>query len=148
MSEKKCFGFGKIFYAVLVLAVLTIFVISSCEEKEKAPEIDPNTLPLANFFVDDPVYRTIEGNVYAFVTAHDRSSYSNRWEWDRPGSRSEPIKFTTDKDSTVTQVYAATNEIQRFNITLVTYNVVQVNPDSVRIFKSNPCGRIVTIKKP
>ena len=155
MFRKKKFTFGKMFYTALVLILLSSFIISSCKGEE-VPEVDPNTLPLANFFYEIQ-YRTLDGNTHAFVTAHDKSAYSNRWQWNRPGSRTEisgPVEFTTDQDTAVTQVYLATDQEQHFEITLVTYSYVPIgiNPDSTiiyEIFESlHPCIREVVVKKP
>jgi len=143
-----------------ILMVLATFAISSCKEKN-APEADPNTLPMALFYIDDPVYRRIDsldGNTYAFVTAHNNSAYSNRWQWSRPGIRTEftgfgPVEFMTDKDDAVTQVYLATALEQRFYITLIAYSDVAIgmNPDSTimyKTFESHPFTQEVRVKKP
>ena len=149
--------FRKNFYTTFIYIALISFAIASCK-KEKAPEVDPNTLPVANFFCDAPLYKIIDGNTYAFVTAHDNSAYSNRWKWNRPNSQTDisggAIEFMTDKDTAVTQVYLATKTEQRFTISLTTYSYVAIglNPDSTinyQIFESShPCIREVVVKIP
>ena len=154
MVEKKFSFFSKKFCTMFLFAALTAFIISSCE-KEKAPEVDPNTLPMANFFCQIQ-YRTHGDATYAFVTATNNSSYSNRWEWRRPGSRPEisgETVFITNKDTTVTQAYLATDQEQKFQITLTAYNdmPIGVNPDSTiiyKIFESRPFLQEIKVKKP
>jgi hypothetical protein len=150
MVEKKCFIFRKNIYSTLLCVVLTAFAISSCE-KEKAPEVDTNTLPSANFFCQIQYKTHTDGITYAFVTATNNSAYSNRWKWKRPGSRWEisgDTEFMTTKDTAVTQVYLATGEIQRFDITLIAYSDVVVNKDSTITFESHPFVQTVSVKKP
>ena len=154
MVEKKFSFFSKKFCTMFLFAALTAFIISSCE-KEKAPAEDPNTLPMANFFYQIQ-YRTLDDATYAFVTATNNSSYSNRWQWKRPGSRPEisgEREFMTDKDTTVTQAYLATNQEQKFEITLIAYSdmPIGVNPDSTIIYKtfeSHPFVQEIKVKKP
>jgi len=134
--------------------------------KVKKPEFDPNTLPLAEFSCDEIQYKTlvdtikkdttitIVENTYAFVTAKNNSSYSNRWKWYRPGSNGEKtgaMEFMTDRDSLVTQVYLALNFEQRFEITLTAYNYMLLgsNPDATNnyeVVESEPFMREVTVK--
>jgi len=134
----------------------------------KKPAFDPNTLPLAAFACDEIQYKTlvdtirkdttitIVENTYAFVTAKNNSSYSNRWAWNRPKSdwkRSGAIAFMTDRDSSVTQIYLALTFDQTFEITLTAYNYTLLgsNPDATNnyeIVASEPFVREVTVKKP
>jgi hypothetical protein len=149
MVEKKCFISEKKFYTTLVFTVLVSFMILSCE-KEKAPTEDPNTLPMASFFYKIQYGTYTDGNTYAYVTATNNSAYSNRWKWSRPGSAvtiSGEATFMTNKDTAVTQVYAATNKEQRFKITLIAYSDVIVNPDSIKTFESHPFVQEVVVKK-
>ena len=161
MLKKKYSISKKTSYTTLVLIVLFSFMILSCE-KEKAKEVDPNTLPLANFFIDDPYQykRLDDGNTYAHITVHNNSAYSNRWKWKRPGSIERidtlfrPIEFETlNHDTIIIQVYLATNEEQRFQISLTAYSdvAIGVNPDSTiiyKIFESHPFIQEVRVKKP
>jgi len=136
--------------------------------KVKKPEFNPNTLPLAEFSCDEIQYKTlidtikkdtiitIVENTYAFVTAKNNSSYSNRWKWYRPKSdweKSGALEFMTDRDSLVTQAYLALNFEQRFEITLTAYNYTLLgsNPDATNnyeVVESEPFVREVTVKKP
>jgi len=155
MVEKKFSFFSKKFCTMFLFAALTAFIISSCNEKE-VDEYDPNTLPMANFFYEIQYFTHTDANTYAKVTATNNSSYSNRWQWKRPGSRPEisgEREFMTDKDTTVTQAYLATNQEQKFEITLIAYSdmPIGVNPDSTIIYKtfeSHPFVREIKVKKP
>jgi hypothetical protein len=148
--------------------VSSCLVISSCE-KEKAPEVDPNTLPSALFFVSEPQYVTLDDhnvtNTYAYVTVTNNSSNSNYFKWYRPGSIEKldskidslyrPITFETkSQDTIIKQLYLVTNIEQKFKITLTSYSYVPIgiNPsDSTviyEIFESNhPCIQEFKIKK-
>jgi len=162
-------------YTFFALVVLTALVIASCKP-ENVPEVDPTTLPIASFSVDDIKYvQHLEegGNgvgywtTYAYVTVKNNSSCSNRWKWQRPGSREliklikddaiisiyRPVEFMTNKDTAVTQVYLATDEEQTFKITLTAYsdNPIGLNPDSTvlyKTFESHPVTWEVKVKKP
>ena len=132
----------------LMLIVLTSFAIPSCKQ-ENAPEVDPLTLPSAQFFYEIQYRTYTDGNTYAYVTATNNSANSNRWEWNRPNSRWEisgDTKFMTDKDTAVTQVYALASTEQKFTITLVAYSDVVVNPDSTITFTSRPFVREVKVR--
>jgi len=132
----------------LILMVLTSLTISSCKQ-EDAPEVDPLTLPSAQFFYEVQYRTYTDGNTYAYVKATNNSANSNRWEWDRPKSRWEisgDTKFMTDRDTAVTQVYALASVEQKFTITLVAYSDVVVNPDSIITFTSHPYVQEVKVK--
>jgi len=132
----------------LILMVLTSLTISSCKQ-EDAPEVDPLTLPSAQFFYEVRYQTYPDGHTYADVTATNNSANSNRWEWDRPNSRAEisgPVTFTTDRDTAVTQTYALASTEQKFTITLVAYSDVVVNPDSIITFTSHPFVQVVTVR--
>jgi hypothetical protein len=135
---------------MFLFAALTAFIISSCE-KEKAPEVDPNTLPMANFFYEIQYFTHTDANTYAKVTATNKSAFSNRWKWKRPDCNeimSGEREFMTDKDSTVTQYYLSTNQEHKFTITLIAYSDVVVSVDSTITFESHPFVREITVKNP
>ena len=160
MVEKKFSFFSKKFCTMFLFAALTAFIISSCKEKE-ADEYDPNTLPMANFFYEIQ-YVTLDdydANTYAKVTATNNSAFSNRWKWSRPGSIEKldskvdslyrPTTFETKNgDSIITQYYLATDQEQKYTITLIAYSDVVVSVDSTRTFESHPFVREITVKKP
>jgi hypothetical protein len=159
MSEKKSFIFGKTFYIAFVLALLTVFIISSCEKKEKVPEVDPNTLPFAQFFVDREyrIIDSLDGNTYTIFETKNNSSNSNRWKWSRPGSREQVsgiIEFETqEQDTIIKHAYITTMQERRYIITLIAYSDMPmgINPDSTVIYKtfeSRPFVQEVIVRKP
>ena len=153
MFRKKYFISEKKFYTTLILTVLAV-VISSCSEK-KTTEFDIN--PLADFSVETIEYELYDdGNTYAFVTTKNNSTYSNRWQWIRPGSIEElsgDIELMTDEKSSITTAYLATDEEQYFEITLIAYSdKPTVNPPDTTIyyqpFESEPFTQEIKVKKP
>jgi hypothetical protein len=151
MFEKRYSHFRKIFSVLFIIIALSSIIFSSCK-KEKAPFVDPNTLPIANFFIEKTQYKRIGDNYYAHITTINNSSYSNRWEWERKGSieRLDTIyygltKFMTDKDSAVTHVYLATQAEQKFLISLTAFSDV-IGMDTT--FVSHPFVREVKIQIP
>ncbi len=124
-------------------------ILFSCE-KEDAPPVDPITLPIANFYVSVPQFRTYKDQTYAYITAYNGSKFSTHWKWDRTGSYeilTGITEFTTDQDTAVTQAYLVTNQEQRFNITLIAYSEVKLGIDSIITYESHPFTQEVVIKK-
>jgi len=141
--------FRKNFYTTFIYIALISFAIVSCK-KEKAPEVDPNTLPIANFSYEI-LYKTHDKITYAHVKATNNSSFSNRWKWNRVGSIGElsgAIEFTTNRDTAVTQIYVSTKEEQEFEIRLIAYSDIVISPDSIRTFESHPFVQVIKIKNP
>ena len=141
-----------------ILMMLATFAISSCKQ-EDAPEVDPLTLPSAQFFYEIQYRTHTDGDTYAFVTTTNNSSNSNRWKWNRPGSV-ETItgdrEFETLKQDTIIEhAYIATAEELKYEITLIAYNDVPIGVDAVdstiiiyETFKSHPFVQEVRVKKP
>jgi hypothetical protein len=151
MFEKRYSHFRKIFSILFIIIALTSIIFSSCK-KEDAPFVDPTTLPVALFFIENTQYKRIGDHTYAFVKTINNSSYSNRWEWERKGSKEKvdtiyygTEKFMTDKDSAVTHVYLATQAEQKFLISLTAFSDV-IGMDTT--FVSRPFVREVKIKIP
>jgi len=158
MLENKYFISGKMLCTALMLAVLSVLIISSCKKKD-APEVDPNSLPFAQFFVNVEyrIIDSLDGHTYTIFETKNNSANSNRWKWSRPGSRellSGAIEFETKKQDTIIKhAYLTTTQEQRYKITLIAYSdmPIGINPDSTVIYKtfeSRPFKQEVVVKKP
>jgi len=158
MLENKYFNFEKMVWMALVLAALSVFMMSSCKG-EDAIDVDPNSLPFAQFFVNREyrVTDSLDGNTYTIFETINNSANSNRWKWSRPRSREQlsgtTVFETKKQDTIIKHAYITTMAEQRYTITLIAYSDVPIgiNPDSTVIYKtfeSRPFVQEVIVKKP